>query len=281
MTIDTKDTAVPQLDLLDGRQIPQLGFGVFQVPEEDTAETVRRALDVGYRSIDTAAAYGNEAGVGEAIRASGLDRGEVFVTTKLPNHSHGHDAALRAFEQSFDALDLDYVDLYLIHWPIPADDRYVETWAALCELKASGRTRSIGVSNFMVEHLERIIDATGEVPVLNQVELHPQFQQEELRRYHRRHGILTEAWSPLGQGRGLLEDPTIAEIAAARDRTPAQVVLRWHIQLGNVVIPKSVTPSRIEENFRIFDFELNAEEMEALAGLDTGRRLGPDPATFG
>ncbi len=281
MTTHGTDTAVPSLELRDGHQIPQLGFGVFQVPSEDTARTVTAALEVGYRSIDTAAAYGNEREVGEAIAGSGLDRGEIFVTTKLWNNDHGHDAALRALDQSLQRLGFDYVDLYLIHWPAPSTDRYVETWRALCELRSAGRARSIGVSNFAIEHLERIIDATGEVPVLNQIELHPEFQQEGLRRYHREHRILTEAWSPLGQGQGLLEDPRLAEIASAHGRTPAQVVLRWHIQLGNVVIPKSVTRSRIEENFRIFDFELSDGQMEALGALDAARRLGPDPMTFG
>ena len=281
MTTHGTDTAVPQLELRDGHQIPQLGFGVFQVPPEDTVATVTAALEVGYRAIDTAAAYGNEAQVGEAIAASGLDRDEVFVTTKLWIDHHGHDAALRALHESLERLRFDHVDLYLIHWPVPSQDRYVETWEALCELRSDGRARSIGVSNFTVEHLERIVDATGEVPVLNQIELHPHLQQEELRRYHREHGILTEAWSPLGQGQGLLDDPKIAELACTHGRTPAQVVLRWHIQLGNVVIPKSVTRSRIEENFRIFDFELSDAEMETLRGLDAGRRLGPDPATFG
>jgi 2,5-diketo-D-gluconate reductase A len=268
------------LKFTDGHQIPQLGFGVFQVPPEDTAEAVTRALGVGYRHIDTAAAYQNEAGVGEAISGSDLERGDVFVTTKLWNDHHGRDSALRAFDRSLERLGFDYVDLYLIHWPVPANDDYVETWQAFTELKADGRARSIGVSNFQVEHLERIIDATGEVPALNQIELHPQFQQEELRRYHSEHGILTEAWSPLGQGQAL-EDSKIAEIAESHDRTPAQVVLRWHIQLGNVVIPKSVTPSRIEENFHLFDFELSGSEMDAIGQLDAGQRIGPDPDTFG
>ncbi len=281
MTTHGTETAVPHLEFRDGQQIPQLGFGVFQVPREDTVKTVTAALEVGYRSIDTAAAYGNEAEVGEAIAGSGLDRDQIFVTTKLWNNDHGHEAALRAFDQSLERLGFDYVDLYLIHWPAPSTDLYVETWRALCELRSSGRARSVGVSNFAIEHLERIIDATGAVPVLNQIELHPQFQQEELRRYHREHGILTEAWSPLGQGRGLLADSKIAEIAAAHDRSPAQVVLRWQVQLGNIVIPKSVTRSRIEENFRIFDFELSDGDMEALGALDAGRRLGPDPMTFG
>jgi 2,5-diketo-D-gluconate reductase A len=278
MTTDT--TAVPYLDLNDGHRIPQLGFGVFQVPPEDTAEAVRRALDTGYRSIDTAAAYGNEAGVGHAIARSGLDRGDVFVTTKVWNNDHGRDSTRRALERSLRELGFDYVDLYLIHWPVPAQDRYVETWEALCELRDEGRVRSIGVSNFMIEHLERVIDATGVVPVLNQIELHPRLQQHELRGYHAEHGILTEAWSPLGQGR-LLDDAQIREIASRHDRTPAQVVLRWHAQLGNVVIPKSVTPARIEENFRIFDFALTDEDMDAIARLDAGERTGPDPATFG
>jgi 2,5-diketo-D-gluconate reductase A len=280
MSTHAKDTAVPSLEFHDGRQIPQLGFGVFQVPAEDTAETVERALEVGYRHIDTAAAYGNEAGVGQAIAGSGLDRGDVFVTTKVWNNDHGRDRARRALEGSLDRLGFDFADLYLIHWPVPTQDRYVETWEALCELKASGRARSIGVSNFMVEHLDRIIEATGETPALNQIELHPQLQQEELRRYHREHGILTEAWSPLGQGQALKE-AQIQEIASAHDRTAAQVILRWHIQLGNVVIPKSVTPERIEENFRLFDFELSDAEMTVIESLDAGQRIGPDPATFG
>jgi 2,5-diketo-D-gluconate reductase A len=280
MTSNARMTAVPHLELNDGHRIPQLGFGVFQVPPEDTEATVAHALDVGYRLIDTAAAYGNERGVGRAIADSGLDREEVFVTTKLWNDDHGREAAHRAFEKSLERLGFNYVDLYLIHWPVPGGNRYLETWEALTELRRDGRARSIGVSNFMVEHLVRIIEATGEVPVLNQIELHPQLQQPELRRFHRERGILAEAWSPLGQGQ-ILEDPTVAEIAAAHERTPAQVVLRWHVQLGNVVIPKSVTPERIEENFRVFDFELSGEEMAAFAELDSERRIGPDPARFG
>ena len=271
--------SIPQLELNDGRSIPQLGFGVFEVPPDETAETVLHALGTGYRSIDTAAAYGNEAGVGEAIARSGLRREEVFITTKLWNGDQGHDSGLAAFEHSLEQLGMDYVDLYLIHWPAPAQNLYVETWQALTELKADGRARSIGVSNFRVDHLQRIVDATGVVPAVNQIELHPRLQQNELRRAHSEQGIVTEAWSPLGKG-SILDDRTIAEIASAHQRTAAQIVLRWHIQLGNVVIPKSVTPARIEENFQVFDFELSEDEMHALAELDEGGRIGPDPATF-
>jgi 2,5-diketo-D-gluconate reductase A len=277
--MSTDTTAVPQLEFNDGHSIPQLGFGVFQVPPEDTADVVRHALKTGYRHIDTAAAYKNEAGVGEAIRDSGLNRDEVFVTTKLFNTDQGHDSALKAFDKSLDRLGLEYVDLYLIHWPAPDRGKYVETWRAFAQFHREGRARSIGVSNFLPEHLEKIIDATGVTPALNQIELHPQLQQPELRRFHEEHGILTEAWSPLGQG-AILDDETIKEIASAHERTVAQVVLRWHLQLGNVVIPKSVTPKRIEENFELFDFELSAEEMDKIAGLDKGERTGPDPKTF-
>jgi 2,5-diketo-D-gluconate reductase A len=270
---------VPELQLSDSSTIPQLGFGVFQVPQEETAEAVRHALATGYRSIDTAAAYGNEAAVGEATRSAGLDRDDLFVTTKLWNGDHGRDGALRAIEASLDQLGYDYVDLYLIHWPVPSQDLYVETWQALTEIKADGRARSIGVSNFQIPHLERIIDETGVTPAVNQIELHPQLQQRRLRGFHEQHSILTEAWSPLGKG-AALEDPTIADVASEVDRTPAQVVLRWHIELGNVVIPKSVTPARIEENFDIFDFELSDELMERLEELDAGERTGPDPDRF-
>jgi 2,5-diketo-D-gluconate reductase A len=280
MATHSDTTSVPYLDFNDGNRIPQLGFGVFQIPPQDTADTVLRALQTGYRSIDTAAAYENEAGVGEAIARSGIDREELFITTKLWNDDQGHDSALQAFDASLEQLGLEYIDLYLIHWPAPKKDRYVETWKAFTELKSDGRARSIGVSNFLPEHLERIIDATAEVPALNQIELHPHLQQAKLRRFDTDHGILTEAWSPLGQGEAL-EDRAIAAIAEQLDRTPAQVVLRWHIQLGNVVIPKSVTPERIEENFQIFDFELSDEQMRAIGELDAGERTGPDPASFG
>jgi 2,5-diketo-D-gluconate reductase A len=280
MSPQSDTTTIPNLTLNDRREIPQLGFGVFQVPPEDTADVVATALATGYRAIDTAAAYQNEAGVAEGIARSDLDRDDVYVTTKLGNGDHGLDPGRRALESSLERLRTDHVDLYLIHWPIPTQDAYVETWQALCEARDAGRARSIGVSNFLPEHLERIIDATGVVPTVNQIELHPQFQQAELRRFHEEHGILTEAWSPLGQG-AALQNPTIEEIANTLERTAAQVVLRWHVQLGNIVIPKSVTPARIEENFRIFDFELDDEQMEAIAGLDAGERIGPDPATFG
>jgi 2,5-diketo-D-gluconate reductase A len=276
----TQTTSVPYVDLNDGNRMPQLGFGVFQVPEADTAETVGLALKTGYRSIDTAAMYGNEAGVRDAVLTSELDRGDLFITTKLGNPDHGRHHVPHAFEQSLDKLGGDYIDLYLIHWPIPHNGLYVETWEALCALRDEGRVRSIGVSNFHVDHLERIIDATGVVPAVNQIELHPRLQQLELRRFHDEHGIVTEAWSPLGKAQ-FLDDPTIERSAAAHGRTPAQIVLRWHIQLGNVVIPKSVTPTRIEENFRIFEFELNEDDMHALFELDREERTGPDPDTFG
>ena len=272
----TETTSVPYVDLNDGNRIPQLGFGVFQVPLEDTAEAVTRALEAGYRLIDTAAAYGNEAGVEDALRASGLDRGEVFITTKLRNSDHGRDRARTAFEQSLERLGGDYIDLYLIHWPIPTKDLYVETWETLCQLKDEGHLRSIGVSNFQAEHIDRIVDATGVAPTLNQIELHPRLQQPALRRYLSEHGIVTEAWSPLGQGT-VLNDPVIEAIATAHQRTPAQVVLRWHIQLGNVVIPKSVTPARIAENFRVFDFDLTDERDAPAerAGSRRAHRPGP------
>ena len=270
---------IPSLPLGANEQIPQLGFGVFQVPLRETEEVVATALSVGYRHIDTAAAYRNEAPVGQAVRASGIDRDELFVTTKCWNDDHGYEQAKRACKASLERLELSHVDLYLIHWPVPAHDRYVETWKAFIELQAEGLVRSIGVSNFQPEHLERVIAETGVTPAINQVELHPHFQQVGLRREHERLGILTEAWSPLGQGLEL-EDPTIAEIAEAHSKTPAQTIIRWHLQLGNVVIPKSATPARIQENFEVLDFDLSDGEMEAIDALDAGTRLGPDPDTF-
>ncbi len=272
-------TQVPTIALRGGVEIPQLGFGVFQVPPQDTAEVTTRALLAGYRHIDTAAAYRNEAGVGQALHAADVDRDEVFITTKCFNDDHGYDAAQRALKDSLDRLELEHVDLYLVHWPVPSRDRYVETWQALVELQAQGLARAIGVSNFQPAHLERIVRETGVTPAVNQVELHPRFQQAGLRREHRELGIVTEAWSPLAQGQ-VLDDPAIVEIAEEHDRTPGQVVIRWHLQLGNVVIPKSVTPARIEENFDVFDFHLAEREMAAIEELDAGERIGPDPDEF-
>jgi diketogulonate reductase-like aldo/keto reductase len=270
---------VPRIALRDDGEIPQLGFGVFQIPPEDTAEAVTHALRSGYRHIDTAAAYRNEAGVGQALRASGLDRDEVFITTKVFNDDQGYEQARRALKRSLGELGLDHVDLYLIHWPAPSQDRYAETWQALVELQKEGLTRSIGVSNFQPAHLERIIAETGVTPSVNQVELHPRLQQRGLRREHEERGILTEAWSPLAQGR-VLDDPVIVRIAQAHGKTPGQVVLRWHVQLGNVVFPKSVTPARIAENLDVFDFHLSQPEMDEIEQLDAGERIGPDPDTF-
>jgi 2,5-diketo-D-gluconate reductase A len=265
--------------LRDGVEIPQLGFGVFQIPPEDTQRAVEEALAAGYRHVDTAAAYRNEKGVGAAIAAADVPREEVFVTTKLWNARQGFDSALETFEKSLGRLGLDRVDLYLIHWPMPEADRFVDTWRAFERIHGEGRSRTIGVSNFRIEDIERLERETELMPTINQVELHPRFQQAELRAWHGRHEIATEAWSPLGQGALLDEEPIVA-IAERLDRTPAQVILRWHIQLGNVVIPKSVTPERIRENFDVFDFELGEAEMAEIERLDTGRRFGPDPATF-
>jgi 2,5-diketo-D-gluconate reductase A len=267
--------------LNNGVVMPQLGFGVWQVEDDVAERAVTTALEVGYRSIDTAKLYHNEEGVGRAVRASSVARDQLFITTKLWNNEHAYDAALRAFDASMDRLGLDVLDLYLIHWPSPGQNRYVEAWRALEKLYADGRVRAIGVSNFTVENLERLIAETEIVPVLNQIELHPRLAQAELRAFHGKHGIATEAWSPLGQGRGLLDDPVMRGIASAVGRTPAQVVIRWHLQLGNVVIPKSVTPSRIAENFAVFDFALDDEQLAAIAALDSGARLGPNPAHFG
>ncbi|HEX3608434.1 MAG TPA: aldo/keto reductase [Solirubrobacterales bacterium] len=270
---------IPRLTLHDGVEIPQLGFGVFQVPPEQTQSVVEAAFDVGYRHIDTAAAYRNEKGVGAALSASGLAREDVFVTTKLWNSQQGYESALAAFEGSIGRLGLDYVDLYLIHWPVPTEDRFVDTWRALERIHGEGRARTIGVSNFRAEDLERLEVETETRPTVNQIELHPRFQQAELRAWHAEHRIATEAWSPLAQGE-LLDDPTIVAIAERHGKTPAQAILRWHLQIGNVVIPKSATPERIRENIELFDFELSDEEMEVIAGLDSGNRIGPDPSKF-
>ncbi|MCW2970810.1 MAG: aldo/keto reductase [Solirubrobacterales bacterium] len=277
--MSTSTTRVPAIPLRGGTQIPQLGYGVFQVPPKETVEAVTRALATGYRHIDTAAAYGNETQVGEAIRASGLERGEVFVTTKCPNEDHGYEEAKRALDGSLRRLGFDHVDLYLIHWPVPLHDRYVETWRAFIDMRDEGLARSIGVSNFLPAHLQRVISDTGETPAINQVELHPYLQQRELRREHERLGIVTEAYSPLAQGRAL-DDPVIVAIAERHSRTTGQIVIRWHLQIGNVVIPKSVTAERIRQNFEVFDFELSDDEIEAIDGLDAGRRIGGDPETF-
>lgn len=275
----TTPTQVPSVPLADGNTIPQLGFGVFQIPPEETVEAVTRAFTAGYRHIDTARAYRNEAEVGQAFRASGLAREDVFITTKCFNDDHGFDEAVRAGKKSLGQLELDHMDLYLIHWPVPTKDRYVETWKALVELQQEGITRSIGVSNFTQAHLERIVAETQVTPVINQIELHPYLQQPGLRREHADLGIVTEAWSPLAQG-AVLDDPEIVAIAEAHGVTPGQVVLRWHLQLGNVVFPKSVTPARIEENIDLFGFELTEEDMGRIEALDRGERIGPDPDTF-
>jgi 2,5-diketo-D-gluconate reductase A len=275
----TNATEVPVLTLHDGVEIPQLGFGVFQIPPEDTQEKVEEALAVGYRHVDTAAAYRNEAGVGAAIAASGVRREDVFVTTKLWNSEQGYDSTLRAFEQSLERLGTGHADLYLIHWPLPSRDLYLDTWRAFERIKEEGGVRSIGVSNFRVEDLERLESEAEQRPTVNQIELHPRLQQSELRTWHAEHDVATEAWSPLAQG-DLLEEGTIATVAAHHERTPAQVILRWHLQIGNVVIPKSATPERIRENFEVFDFELSEDDMAAIARLESGERTGPDPSTF-
>ncbi|WP_154795429.1 aldo/keto reductase [Occultella kanbiaonis] len=268
---------VPAHSLSDGSTIPQLGFGVWQVPDDEAHTAVAEALRVGYRLIDTAAAYGNEAGVGRAIAESGLARDEVYVTTKLNNPDQGYDSTLRAYDDSLAKLGLETVDLYLIHWAAPAWDLYSDTWKAFVTLLNEGRVRSIGVSNFQIPHLERIIGETGVTPVLNQVESHPYLQQNELKAFHAEHNIATEAWSPLGSGRGLLEDPVFTEIAAAHQVTPAQVVLAWHLAVGNVVIPKSVTPSRIAENLAAVDVRLTDGDVARIAGLDRNHRYGGNP----
>ncbi|MEU3094082.1 aldo/keto reductase [Streptomyces sp. NPDC006967] len=269
---------VPPIILNNGVEMPQLGFGVWQVPDTEAETAVATALEAGYRSIDTAAAYGNEEGTGRAIANSGVPREDLFVTTKLWNSDHGYDSTLRAFDTSLSKLGLDHVDLYLIHWPVPARGRYVDTYKAFEKLLADGRVRAIGVSNFLPEHLEQLAAETSVVPAVNQIELHPHLQQQAAREYHAERGIATEAWSPLGSGKGILEVPAIVAIARKHGRTAAQVVLRWHIQLGNVVIPKSVTPSRIEENFDVFGFTLDAEDLAAISALNEDRRLGPHPA---
>ncbi|WP_319464128.1 aldo/keto reductase [Micromonospora sp. RTP1Z1] len=274
---------IPDISLNDGNTIPQFGFGVFQIEPKDTVAAVGKALEVGYRHIDTAQMYGNEAEVGQAVRTSELDRGEVFVTSKLNNGFHRPDDARKAFESTLQALKFDYLDLFLIHWPLPTlyDGDFVSTWKVLEELQRDGRVRSIGVSNFQVAHLERLAAEADVVPAVNQIEAHPYFGNEEVRAYDKAHNIVTEAWSPIAQGK-VLDDPTIVDIAQQVGRTPAQVVLRWHVQRGDVVFPKSTTPKRIEENFHIFDFALDDAAMDRITGLDKGEagRQGPNPDVF-
>ncbi|SHJ19107.1 Aldo/keto reductase [Nocardiopsis flavescens] len=270
---------VPELTLNNGLRIPQLGLGLWQVPDDQAVEVVTAALEAGYRSIDTAAAYGNERGVGEALRRSGVDRDDLFVTSKLANSAQGYDSTLRAFDATLDRLGLETLDLYLIHWPLPGRDLYVPTWKALEHLYVEGRARAIGVSNFQIPHLQRVMEEGGITPMVNQIELHPLLPQRELREFDAEHSIVTQAWSPLGHGR-LLDDGTITAIAAEYERTRAQVLLRWHIQLGNVVIPKSAAPDRIRANFDVFDFELTEHDMERIGGLEDGTRTGPDPDVF-
>jgi 2,5-diketo-D-gluconate reductase A len=270
---------VPLITLNDSHTIPQLGFGVFKVAPDETQRVVEDALEVGYRHIDTAAGYHNEAGVGRAFKASGLNRDEVFITSKLYNDSHGYQETLDAFEESMGELDLDYLDLYLIHWPRPKADRFVETWHAFEALRAEGRIRSIGVSNFRVQDLEKLAANSATTPVVNQIELHPHFQQEELREYHLAHNIRTEAWSPIGQG-SVLDEPLLADIGLRYGKSPAQVAIRWHLELGNIVIPKSVHRDRMVENFAVCDFALSSDEIASIRDLDAGRRVGFDPSEF-
>lgn len=274
---------VPTIELNDGVEIPQLGFGVFQIKPDETAAAVKTALDIGYRHIDTAEMYGNEKEVRQGIRDAGLERDEVFITSKLNNGFHKPDDARRAFDQTLKALDSDYVDLFLIHWPLPTlyDGDFVSTWKVFEEFARDGRARSIGVSNFQVAHLNRLADETDTVPSVNQIEVHPYFGNDEVRAYGREHGIATEAWAPIAQGK-VLDDPVINRIAGSRDKTPAQVVLRWHIQRGDIVFPKSVTPARVKSNFELFDFELDDSDMDAISALNKGEsgRNGPNPDTF-
>lgn len=272
--------SVPSVKLNDGNQIPQLGFGVWQVGNDEAVAAVGEALQVGYRHIDTAAIYGNEEGTGKAIKSSGIAREDIFLTTKLWNEKQGYESTLKAFDESLKKLGTDYIDLYLIHWPAPSKDLFVETWRAFIKLKEEGRIKSIGVSNFRTVDLERVIKESGITPVLNQIELHPQFQQDELRLFHSKHNIATEAWSPLGQGK-ILEDETLKAIAERHGKSVAQVILRWHIETGNIVIPKSVTPARIKENFDVFDFSLNGTDHDAITKLDRADgRIGPNPGTL-
>ncbi|RJQ81784.1 aldo/keto reductase [Pseudonocardiaceae bacterium YIM PH 21723] len=276
-------SVVPDIELHDGVKIPQLGFGVFQVPLDETKAAVRSAIEAGYRHIDTAAIYGNEEGVGQAIAESGVPRDELFIVTKLWNEAQGYDSTLRAFDESLGKLGIDVLDLYLIHWPSPHRNAYVDTWKAFEKLHKDGRIRSIGVSNFHAEHLDRLVQETELRPTINQIELHPRLPQQELRLANAKYDIVTEAWSPLARAAeketGLFDEPALKEISEKHGKTIAQVVLRWHIQLGNVVIPKSVKPARIAENIDVFDFALDEADLAAIAKLETGDRVGPNPAT--
>lgn len=273
-------TLHPKLKLNDRRELPSFGYGVWQIDNSETAQAVATAITIGYRLIDTAAMYGNEEGVGEAVRNSGVPRQELFIATKLWNDSHGFDGALKAFDASMKRLKLDRLDLFMMHWPVPSLDRYVETWRAMTRLRDDGRATSIGVCNFSAARLQRLADQTGVVPAINQVELHPRFQQAALRAFHAKHGIATQAWAPLGRGR-ILDDKTLRGLAAKHGRTPAQIVLRWHRENGIIAIPKSVNPDRMRENFQTLDFELDAEDLARMAALDTADgRIGPDPETF-
>lgn len=270
-------SSIPQLSFHDGGTIPQVGFGVFMIPEEETFDAVTSALEVGYRHLDTAKIYGNEMAVGRAIKESEVAREDIFLTTKCWNADQGRDSALAAFDASMERLDVDYLDLYLVHWPMPKRDLYVDTWRAFEKIYADGRVRHIGVSNFKVPHLQRLMDETDTLPVINQIELHPWLQQAELRAFHTEHDILTEAWSPIAQGGDYLENSTIVEIAKRHDVSPAQVILRWHLDLGNVIIPKSVNPDRMASNMDLFGFELDEDDHATIAKLDEGTRVGPDP----
>jgi 2,5-diketo-D-gluconate reductase A len=270
---------VPTITLNNGAEIPQLGFGVFQVAPEETRDATLAALEVGYRHIDTAEMYGNERQVGEAVRASGIDRDEVFVTSKLSNAYHAYDDALKAFDESLDELGFDYLDLFLVHWPLPTLGDFVETWKAMEKIYESGRVRAIGVSNFQPHHLTRLFGDTDVVPVVNQIEVHPYFAQDGVRSFNAQHRIATEAWAPIAQGR-VVDDPTLTRIGGEHGKTPAQVALRWHLQRGDIVFPKSVRRSRMEENFDVFDFELSEVEMADIGSLDRNDRIGPDPDTF-
>ena len=276
----SQNKSVPLLKMNDGLSIPQLGFGVFKIPEQDTRDAVKQAIKTGYRHIDTAKAYDNEEGVGLGVADSGIERKNIFITTKVWNSDQGYDNTMRAFEESAKRLNMNAIDLYLIHWPLPARDLFVETWKALIRLKQENRVRSIGVCNFRIVDLERLIKETGVAPAVNQVELHPHFQQKQLRIFHDKNNILTEAWAPLGRGQ-VFDDPVLKKIAKEHHKTVAQIILRWHMEMGTIAIPKSCSPERMAENFNIFDFALTAANHDAIAALDKlDGRMGPDPSEF-